>query len=150
MINHLQWLFDQINFVKSSLNNNAFDLNWIKQRFKLRLNKIEKSSFIWKFFYDFLKKQISLTKFKITIIDQKIKLLHQRNNQTIVQFIVYFEIFEKQWSKFISNNLRINNLYFVLHEYLRKKFVRKNVNVLNCKIMKKTIYQIKIVKTKFF
>jgi hypothetical protein len=142
--------FDQINFVKSLLSNNAFDSNWVWQRYRLRLNEIEKSSFIWKFFCDFLKKQVSSIKLKITTIDQKIKLLHQRNNQTIVQFIAYFEVLKKQWLELILNNLRANNLFFALHEYLRKKIVRKNVNVSNRKIVKKTTRQMKIVETKSF
>ncbi len=131
--------FDRINFVKSLLSNNAFDSSWIWQRYRLRLDEIEKSSFIWKFFCDFLRKQISSIKFRITTIDQKIKLLHQRNNQTIVQLITYLEVLKKQWLELISNNLRVSNLLFALHEYLRKKIVRKNVNVLKRKIVKKTI-----------
>ncbi len=62
--------------------------------------------------------------------------------------IAYFEILKKQWLEFISNNLRANNFLFVLHEYLRKKIVRKNVNVANRKIVKKTVRQIKTMKTK--
>jgi hypothetical protein len=75
--------FDQINFAKSLLSNNAFDSNWVWQRYRLRLDEIEESSFIWKFFCDFLREQVSSIKLRITTIDQKIKLLHQRNNQTI-------------------------------------------------------------------
>jgi hypothetical protein len=37
---------------------------------------------------------------------------------------------------------------FVLHEYLRKKIVRKNVNVANRKIVKKIARQMKAMKTK--
>jgi hypothetical protein len=37
----------------------------------------------------------------------------------------------------------------VLHEYLRKKIVRKNVNVANRKIVKKIARQIKAIETKF-
>jgi hypothetical protein len=61
--------FDQINFVKSLLSNNVFDSNWIWHRYRLRLDEIEKSSFIWKFFCDFLKKQVSSIKLKITTTD---------------------------------------------------------------------------------
>ncbi len=116
--------------------------------YSLRLDEIEKSSFIWKFFCDFFKKQVSSIKLKITTIDQKIKLQHQWNNQTIAQLIAYFEVLKKQWSELISNNLRASNLLLVLHEYLRKKIVRKNVNVSNRKIVKKTIRQMKVVETK--
>jgi Na+-transporting methylmalonyl-CoA/oxaloacetate decarboxylase gamma subunit len=36
----------------------------------------------------------------------------------------------------------------VLHEYLRKKIVRKNVNVASRKIVEKTVRQMKAMKTK--
>jgi hypothetical protein len=68
----------------------------------------------------------------------------------IIQFIAYLEVLKKQWLELISNNLRINNLFFPLHEYLRKEVVRKNVNMSNRKIVKKTTRQIKVVETKFF
>jgi hypothetical protein len=37
---------------------------------------------------------------------------------------------------------------FVLHEYLRKKIVRKNVDVASRKIVKEAIRQMKAIKTK--
>ena len=119
--------FDRINFAKSLLSNNTFDSSWDWQKYRRRLNEIAKSSIIWKNFCDFFKKQISSIKLRITTIDQKIKLLHQKNNQTIAQLIVYFETLEKQWLESISNFIRISNLFLFLHEYLRKKIIRKNV-----------------------
>jgi hypothetical protein len=79
------------------LSNNAFDSSWVWQRHKLRANEIEKSSFTWNFFCDFLKKQVSSTKFRITTIDQKIKrsfnlLLiskHWKSNDSSSYRIVY-------------------------------------------------------------
>jgi hypothetical protein len=62
--------------------------------------------------------------------------------------ITYLEILKEQWSEFISNSLRINNFLLVLHEYFRKKIVRKNVNVASRKIVKETVRQIKTMKTK--
>jgi hypothetical protein len=104
--------------------------------------------FFWKQFCDFLKEQINLIKLWITIVEQKIKLLHQRNNQSIAQLIAYLKVLKEQWLEFISNNLRVSNLLLVLHEYFRKKIVCKNVNVANRKIVKKIVRQIKIMKTK--
>jgi hypothetical protein len=91
---------------------------------------------------------MSSTKLRITIVDQKIKLLHQRNNQSMTQLIVYLKTLKKQWSKSISNNLRTSNLLLVLHDYFRKKIVRKNVNVANRKIVKKIVWQIKAIEMK--
>jgi hypothetical protein len=82
------------------------------------------------------------------IVEQKIKLLHQRNNQSIVQLITYLEALKKQWFEFILNNLRASNLLLVLHEYFRKKIVRKNVNVASRKIVEKIARQIKAMKMK--
>jgi hypothetical protein len=140
----------RINFVKLLLSNNVSDLDWAWQRYRLRFDETTKFVLFWKQFCDFLKKQINFIKLWITIVEQKIKLLHQRNNQSIAQLIAYLEILEKQWLEFISNSLRANNFLFVLHEYFRKKIVRKNVNVANRKIVKEIVRQIKIMKTKFY
>jgi hypothetical protein len=140
----------RINFVKSLLSNNVSELDWVWQKYRLRLDETAKSTFFWKQFCDFLKKQINFIKLRITIVKQKIKLFHQRNNQSIAQLLAYFKALEEQWFEIISNNLRASNLLFVLHEYLRKKIVRKNVNVANRKIVKKTVRQIKTVKTKSY
>jgi hypothetical protein len=138
----------RINFVKSLLSNIVSELDWIWQRYRLRLDETAKSIFFWKQFCDFLKEQINFIKLRITIVEQKIKLLHQRNNQSIVQLIAYLEALKEQWFELISNNLRASNFLLVLHEYLRKKIVRKNVNVANRKIVKKVVRQMKAMKTK--
>jgi hypothetical protein len=138
----------RINFVKSLLNNNVSESDWIWQRYRLRFDETAKLVFIWKQFCDFLKEQMSSTKLRITVVEQKIKLLHQRNNQSMTQLIAYLKTLKKQWSKSISNSLRASNLLLVLHEYLRKKIVRKNVNVASRKIVKKTARQMKAMKTK--
>ncbi len=140
----------RINFVKSLLSNNVSELEWVWQRYRLRLDETAKFVFFWKQFCDFLKKQVSFIKLRITIVEQKIKLFHQRNNQSIAQLIAYFEILKKQWFEIISNNLRASNLLLVLHEYFRKKIVRKNVNVANRKIVKQIARQIKAMKTKSY
>jgi hypothetical protein len=139
----------RINFVKSLLSNNVSEFEWVWQKYRLRLDETAKLVFFWKQFCDFLKEQVSFIKLRITIVEQKIKLLHQRNNQSIVQLITYLEILKKQWFELISNNLRANNFLLILHEYFRKKIIRKNVNVANRKIVKKIIRQIKAVETKF-
>jgi hypothetical protein len=115
----------------------------------LRLDETAKSIFFWKQFCDLLREQINLIKFRITIVEQKIKLLHQRNNQSIAQLIAYLKVLKEQWFEFISNNLRTSNLLLVLHEYFRKKIVRKNVNVASRKIVKEIARQMKAMKTKF-
>jgi hypothetical protein len=138
----------RINFVKSLLSNTVSEFDWVWQKYRLRLDETTKSISFWKQFCDFLKEQINLIKFRITIVEQKIKLLHQRNNQSIAQLIAYLEALKEQWLELISNNLRASNLLLVLHEYLRKKIVRKNVNVANRKTVKETVRQMKAVKTK--
>jgi hypothetical protein len=138
----------RINFVKSLLSNNVSDLDWAWQRYRLRLDETAKLVFIWKQFCDFLREQMSSTKLQVTVVDQKIKLLHQRNNQSMTQLIVYLKTLEKQWSKPISNSLRTSNLLLVLHDYLRKKIVRKNVDVASRKIVKKTARQMKAIEMK--
>jgi hypothetical protein len=138
----------RINFVKFLLSNNVSDLDWAWQRYRLRLDEIAKLVSIWKQFCDFLKEQVSSIKLRITFVEQKIKLLHQRNNQSIAQLIAYLEILEKQWFEFISNDLRTSNLLLVLHEYLRKKIVRKNVDVASRKIVKKIVRQMKAIEMK--
>jgi hypothetical protein len=138
----------RINFVKSLLSNIVSEFDWIWQRYRLRLDETTKSVFFWKQFCDFLREQINLIKLRITIVEQKIKLLHQRNNQSIAQLIAYLKALKEQWLELISNNLRASNLLLVLHEYLRKKIVRKNVNVASRKIVKKIVRQMKAVKTK--
>jgi hypothetical protein len=115
---------------------------------RLRFDETAKSIFFWKQFCDFLKEQINLIKLRITIVEQKIKLFHQRNNQSIAQLIAYFEVLKEQWFELISNNLRTSNFLLVLHEYLRKKIVRKNVNVASRKIVKEIVRQMKAMKTK--
>jgi hypothetical protein len=140
----------RINFVKFLLSNNVSDFDWAWQRYRLRLDETTKLVFFWKQFCDFLKKQVNFIKFRITIVEQKIKLLHQRNNQSIAQLITYLEVLKKQWLEFILNNLRASNLLLVLHEYFRKKIVRKNVNVANRKIVKEIVRQIKAMKTKSY
>jgi hypothetical protein len=140
----------RVNFVKSLLSNNVSELDWVWQKYRLRFDETAKFVCIWKHFCDFLKEQMNSTKFRITIVDQKIKLLHQRNNQSMTQLIIYLKTLKKQWLKSISNNLRTNNLLFVLHDYLRKKIIRKNVNVVNRKIVKKTARQIKTIEMKFY
>jgi hypothetical protein len=139
----------RINFVKSLLSNTVSEFDWVWQRYRLRLDETAKSVFFWKQFCDFLKEQINFIKLRITIVEQKIKLLHQRNNQSIAQLIAYLEALEEQWFELISNNLRASNLLFVLHEYLRKQIVRKNVNVASRKTVKEIVRQMKAVKTKF-
>jgi hypothetical protein len=138
----------RINFVKSLLSNNVSDLDWAWQRYRLRLDETAKFVFIWKQFCDFLRKQINFIKLRITFVEQKIKLLHQQNNQSIAQLIAYLEILKKQWFELISNSLRANNFLLVLHEYFCKKIIRKNVNVANRKIVEKTVRQMKTMKTK--
>jgi hypothetical protein len=66
----------------------------------------------------------------------------------MTQLIVYLKTLKKQWSKSISNNLRANDLLLVLHDYFRKKIVRKNVNVASRKIVKKSARQIKTIEMK--
>ncbi len=63
--------------------------------------------------------------------------------------IAYLKALKEQWFELISNNLQASNLLLVLHEYIRKKIVRKNVNVASRKIVKETVRQMKAVKTKF-
>jgi hypothetical protein len=140
--------FHRINFVKSLLSNNVSEFDWIWQRYRLRLDETAKSVSFWKRFCDFLRKQISLIKLRITIVKQKIKLLHQCNNQSIAQLIAYLEVLEEQWFEIISNSLRASNLLLVLHEYLRKKIVRKNVDVASRKIVEEAARQMKAMKTK--
>ncbi len=72
--------FHRINFVKLLLSNNVSEFDWVWQRYRLRLDETAKSISFWKQFCDFLRKQINLIKLRITIVEQKIKLLHQRNN----------------------------------------------------------------------
>jgi hypothetical protein len=67
----------------------------------------------------------------------------------MTQLIVYLKTLKKQWSKSISNSLRASNLLLVLHDYLRKKIVRKNVDVASRKIVKKTVRQMKAIEMKF-
>jgi hypothetical protein len=138
----------RINFVKSLLSNNVSDLDWAWQRYRLRLDETAKLVFIWKQFCDFLREQVSFIKLRITFVEQKIKLLHQRNNQSIAQLTAYLEALKKQRFELISNNLRTSNLLLVLHELFRKKIVRKNVNVANRKIVEETVRQMKAMKTK--
>jgi hypothetical protein len=138
----------RINFVKSLLSNNVSELDWIWQKYRLRLDETAKSISFWKQFCDFLREQINLIKLRITIVEQKIKLLHQRNNQSIAQLIAYLEILKEQWLEIISNSLRASNLLLVLHDYLRKKIVRKNFDVANRKIVKEVVRQMKTMKTK--
>ncbi len=138
----------RINFVKSLLSNNVSEFDWVWQKYRLRLDETAKSTSFWKQFCDFLREQISLIKLRITIVEQKIKLLHQRNNQSIAQLIAYFEALKEQWFEIISNSLRASNFLLVLHEYLRKKIVRKNVDVASRKIVDETVRQMKAVKTK--
>jgi hypothetical protein len=138
----------RISFIKLLLSNNVSEFDWIWQKYSLRFDETAKSIFIWKQFCDFLKEQINFIKLRITIVEQKIKLFHQRNNQSIAQLITYLKVLKEQWLELISNSLRASNLLLVLHEYLRKKIVRKNVNVANRKIVKKIARQIKEVKTK--
>ncbi len=132
------------------LSNNVSELDWIWQKYRLRLDETAKSISFWKQFCDFLTKQINFIKFRITIVKQKIKLLYQRNNQSIAQLIAYLEALKKQWLELISNNLRASNFLLVFHEYFRKKIVRKNVNVANRKIVKEIARQMKIMKTKSY
>ncbi len=66
----------------------------------------------------------------------------------MTQLIVYLKTLKKQWSKSISNNLRARNLLFILHDYLRKKIVWKNVNVASRKIVKKIVRQIEAIEMK--
>ncbi len=139
----------RINFVKFLLSNTVSELDWVWQRYRLRFDETAKSVSFWKQFCDFLKEQINFIKFRITIVEQKIKLLHQRNNQSIAQLIAYLEALKEQWLKLISNNLRASNLLLVLHEYLRKKIVRKNVNVASRKTVEEIVRQMKAMKTKF-
>jgi hypothetical protein len=141
--------FHRINFVKSLLSNTVSEFDWVWQRYRLRFDKTTKSISFWKQFCDFLREQINLIKLRITIVEQKIELLHQRNNQSIAQLIAYLEALKEQWLELISNNLRASNFLLVLHEYLRKKIVRKNVNVANHKIVKEIVRQMKAMKTKF-
>jgi hypothetical protein len=138
----------RINFVKSLLSNNVSDLDWAWQKYRLRFNETAKFVSIWKQFCDFLREQVSSIKLRITFVEQKIKLLHQRNSQSIAQLITYLKALEKQWFEFISNSLRTSNFLLVLHEYFRKKIVRKNVDVASRKIVEKTVRQMKAVKTK--
>jgi hypothetical protein len=138
----------RIDFVKLLLSNNVSEFDWIWQRYRLRLDETAKLVSFWKQFCDFLREQINLIKLRITIVEQKIKLLHQRNNQSIAQLIAYLEALKEQWLESISNSLRTSNLLLVLHEYLRKKIVRKNVNVASRKIVKEIVRQMKAVKTK--
>jgi hypothetical protein len=138
----------RINFVKLLLSNIVSEFDWVWQRYRLRLDETAKSISFWKQFCDFLRKQINLIKLRITIVEQKIKLLHQRNNQSIAQLIAYLKALKEQWFEFISNNLSTSNLLLVLHEYLRKKIVRKNVDVANRKTVKEIARQMKAVKTK--
>jgi hypothetical protein len=138
----------RINFVKFLLSNNVSELEWVWQRYRLRLDETAKLVSFWKQFCDFLKEQVNSIKLRITIVEQKIKLLHQRNNQSIAQLITYLEVLEKQWLESISNSLRASNFLLVLHEYFRKKIIRKNVNVANRKIVEETARQMKAVKTK--
>ncbi len=138
----------RINFVKFLLSNTVSEFDWVWQRYRLRLDETAKSIFFWKQFCDFLKEQINLIKFRIMIVEQKIKLLHQRNNQSIAQLIAYLEVLKEQWFELISNSLRASNLLLVLHEYLRKKIVRKNVNVASRKIVEEIARQMKAMKTK--
>ncbi len=70
----------RINFVKLLLSNTVSEFDWVWQKYRLRLDETAKSVSFWKQFCDFLREQISLIKFRITIVEQKIKLLHQRNN----------------------------------------------------------------------
>jgi hypothetical protein len=66
----------------------------------------------------------------------------------MTQLIIYLKTLKKQWSKSISNSLQTSNLLLVLHDYLRKKIVRKNVNVANRKIVKKIVRQVKAIEMK--
>jgi hypothetical protein len=138
----------RINFVKFLLSNTLSRFDWVWQRYRLRLDETAKSIFFWKQFCDFLREQSNLIKLRITIVEQKIKLLHQRNNQSIAQLIAYLEALKEQWLELISNSLRASNLLLVLHEYLCKKIVRKNVNVASRKTVKETVRQMKTMKTK--
>ncbi len=70
----------RINSVKSLLSNIVSELDWVWQKYRLRLDETAKSISFWKQFCDFLREQINLIKLRITIVEQKIKLLHQRNN----------------------------------------------------------------------
>jgi hypothetical protein len=140
--------FHRINFVKLLLSNIVSEFDWIWQRYRLRLDETTKSISFWKQFCDFLREQINLIKLRITIVEQKIKLFHQRNNQSIAQLIAYLEVLKEQWLELISNSLRASNFLLVLHEYLRKKIVRKNVNVASRKIVKEAARQMKAMKTK--
>ncbi len=88
--------FHRINFIKLLLSNNVSELDWIWQKYRLRLDETTKSISFWKQFCDFLREQINFIKLRITIVKQKIKLLHQRNNQSVAQLIAYLKVLKKK------------------------------------------------------
>ena len=72
--------------------------------------------------------------------------LRQRLKQSIIQLITYLKTLKKQWIDFIQNFVRILFLTQILHSYIRCGLIRRQINTINRREIKKTIWNIKTIE----
>ena len=140
----------KINFAILLLFNYVSNSKWIWFKYRLNFNVATKSFNTWTEFCQFLKKHVNFIKFRIVNVKTKLHAIKQRANQTMFQLITYFETLKNQWTFLLSNSMKTNYLIQSFQEYIRKKLCWQNVDMTNRKIVKKTIFNIKILKKNLF
>ena len=138
----------KINFAMFLLFNHVSNSKWIWFKYRLNFNVATKSFNTWTEFCQFLKKHVNFIKFRIVNVKTKLHAIKQRANQTMFQLMIYFKTLKNQWTFLLSNSIKTNYLIQNFHEYIRKKLCRRNVNMTNRKIVKKTIFNIKNIEKK--
>ena len=86
----------KINFAVFLLFIHVSNFEWTWFQYRLNLNIAAKSINTWTKFYQFLKKQMNFSKFRIINVKAKLYAIKQRFDQTISQLIAYFETLKNQ------------------------------------------------------
>ncbi len=82
-------------------------------------------------------------------VDQKFKKLKQCSKQFVSQLCAHFDNLENQFLTMLSKHQRTNNLFFVLHSYIRDEVIRKHENCITRMQIKEAILLIKRIELDF-
>ena len=144
----LFYVIDQhkIMYAKMHIHQSIFDSKWTWNKHVKKLRVTNQIEITWIEFVNFFRKIINSIKQRIIRIEKTLFNLRQRFEQSIIQLIVYLKTLKKQWIDFIQNSVRVLFLIQTLYSYIRRELIRRQINIINRREIKKTTRNIKAIE----
>ena len=133
-------------YVKTHFHQDIFDSRWAWNKHVKKLRVASSIETTWIEFVNFLREIINLIKQWITRVDKILLDLRQRSRQSIIQLIAYLKTLKEQWIDSIQDSIRVLFLTQILHLYIRRELIRRQINTINRREIEKKTQDIEAIK----